>query len=73
MANNRSTIIQYSRDIVAEVFKKKEDFHRRQACLPIQEKIKILVELQKIALTVRPKVGPDDRRMVWQLSGGGFP
>jgi len=37
------------------------------AKLPIETKIRILVELQKIALTVRPKAGPDDARMVWEI------
>jgi hypothetical protein len=68
MANNRDDTIQYHQLIVSDIFKKKEEFHRKQAQLPIQEKIRILVELQKISLTVKPKRGPEDRRMIWQLS-----
>jgi hypothetical protein len=68
MTSNRDGIVQYHKQTVLDIFKRKEIFHRKQACLPIQEKIRILVELQKISLTVKPKRGPDDRRMVWQLS-----
>jgi hypothetical protein len=38
-----------------------------QAKLLIEEKVKTLIEPQKIALTIRPKRGPDDRRMVWRM------
>jgi len=37
----------------SDLFKKKEDFHREQAKLPFEEKIKILVNLQKIANSIR--------------------
>jgi hypothetical protein len=67
MASNRDDFIQYHKDLVSDIFKRKEKFHRKQARLPIQEKIRILIELQEISLTVKPKTGPDDKRMVWQL------
>ena len=35
-----------------ELFEKKEEFHREQAKLPFEEKIKILTRLQKIANTI---------------------
>ena len=35
-----------------DLFKKKEEFHREQANLPFEEKIKILVQLQKIASNI---------------------
>jgi hypothetical protein len=35
--------------------------------LPIEEKIKILVELQKIVLNTRPVVGPEDNRQLWDI------
>lgn len=35
-----------------DLFKKKEEFHREQAKLPFEEKIKIFVQLQKIAKNV---------------------
>lgn len=68
MTDSTPEIAQQNREILAEIFKKKQAFHRNQADLPIEEKIRILVELQKIELTLRPSLGPDDHRRVWQLS-----
>lgn len=67
MENDTPDYIQYHRELVSEIFRKKAEFHRQQARLPIEEKIKILIELQKIALTIRPKQGEDDLRRVWEL------
>ncbi len=53
--------------MIMDIFEKKAEFHRRQAQLPIEQKIKILIALQKITLTIRPKQGEDDLRMVWEL------
>ncbi|MBL7074943.1 hypothetical protein ISS37_06870 [candidate division KSB1 bacterium] len=36
-----------------DLFEKKEEFHREQAKLPFEEKIKILVQLQKIANSIQ--------------------
>lgn len=36
-----------------ELFEKKEEFHRKQAKLPFEEKIKILFNLQKIANSIK--------------------
>ena len=68
MAANPDSYIQYNKDLVQNIFKKKEEFHRAQARLPIEEKVKILVELQKMSLLIRPKQGEADTRLVWQLS-----
>ncbi len=67
MVNNSDDLYQYNTDIVTQIFNNKENFHRQQARLPIEEKIKILVELQKISLTLRPHRGSGDTRVVWQL------
>lgn len=67
MAAKPDGYIQYNRELVQTIFRQKEEFHRAQARLPIEEKVKILVELQKMALTIRPKRGEDDKRMVWQI------
>ncbi len=51
MKNEQKIIIDgvvFTRD---ELFKEKEKFRRERAKLPFEEKIKILVELQKIAKT----------------------
>jgi len=71
MAQKPDTIFEYHADLVQRIFDKKAEFHRQQARLPIEEKIKILVELQKIALTIRPNRDPDDRRVVWHLPPKG--
>lgn len=44
-----------------EVFKKKEDFHKEQARLSFEEKIRILVRLQEIASKIK------DKGVVWKL------
>lgn len=67
MAADPHTYLDYNKQLVFDIFRKKEAYHRSQARLPIEEKVRILVELQKMALTVRPKQGSDDKRMVWQL------
>jgi hypothetical protein len=68
MVANPEDFIQYNKRLVQDIFRKKEDFHRAQARLPIEEKVKILVELQKISLTIHPKRDETDRRMVWDIS-----
>lgn len=37
-----------------ELFEKKEEFHKEQARLPFEEKIKILIRMKKIANSIRP-------------------
>jgi hypothetical protein len=44
-----------------EIFEGKERFHKEQAKLPFEEKIKILVELQKIARSIKGK------GIVWEI------
>jgi hypothetical protein len=60
-------IFKYNEDLTKKIFSAKENLHRELAMLPIEEKIRILVELQKIALTIRPAKGPNDPRMVWKI------
>ena len=67
MVANPERYIQYNKNIVQDIFRKKEEYHLDQARLPIEEKIKILVELQKISLTIRPKQDETDKRLVWQI------
>ena len=47
-----------------KVFKPKKEFHKAQAQLPIEEKVKILVELQKIGKAANPKM--KDKK-VWKI------
>jgi hypothetical protein len=60
-------IFKYNEDLTKKVFSAKEDLHRELAKLPVEEKIRILVKLQKIALTIKPVTGPDDTRTVWKI------
>jgi hypothetical protein len=54
---------------VAAIFDRLKEFHRRQARLPIKEKMKILIELQKIAVQARPdEMKNDQPRQVWQIT-----
>jgi hypothetical protein len=55
------------REEIHKIFKAKEQFHRERARLPIEEKIKILVELQKLAIAV-PTASKEDRfKRVWEI------
>lgn len=67
MAANPERFIQYNKNIVQNIFRKKEKYHLAQARLPIEEKVKILIELQKISLTIRPKQNEADKRLIWQI------
>jgi hypothetical protein len=67
MAANPESFIQYNKNIVQDIFRKKEEYHVAQARLPIEEKVRILIELQKMALTIRPKQNETDKRLVWQI------
>lgn len=54
-------------DEVQKIFKAKEQFHKDRAKLPIEEKIKILVELQKLAIDI-PTASKENRfKMVWKI------
>ena len=68
MADDTDGYIQYNKEIVRNIFRQKEEYHRAQARLPIEEKIRILVELQKMSLIIRPKQGEADHRIVWRIS-----
>ena len=54
-----------------DLFEKKEKFHKEQAKLPFEEKIKILVQLQKIANSVqnfsKSRRSGFKKGMIWQL------
>jgi hypothetical protein len=67
MAAKPDSYIHYNKELVRAIFRQKEEYHRARARLPIEEKVKILIELQKIALTVRPIKSEDDKRAVWRI------
>jgi len=50
-----------------KIFRVKEQFHKDRARLPIEEKIKMLVKLQKLAIDI-PTAYPENRfKMVWEI------
>ena len=52
---------------IQKLFKAKEQFHRERSRLPVEEKIKILVELQKMAIDI-PTASKEKRfKRVWQI------
>jgi hypothetical protein len=59
--------IQHHSDFVDRVFEGKKEYHRNAAKLPIEEKVRILVELQKIAVTIKNKDATKENRFVWQI------
>jgi hypothetical protein len=67
MVTKPDSPIHYHQEIVRKIFRQKEEYHHAQARLPIEDKIRVLVELQKMALKLRPKQGKDDRRVIWDI------
>lgn len=52
---------------IQKLFKAKEQFHRERGKRPIEEKIKILVELQKMAIDI-PTASKEKRfKRVWEI------
>jgi hypothetical protein len=58
--SNRSEEIQ-------KIFNSKKKFHRNRASLPIEEKIKILVELQKMAIDIPTPSKEKGYKKVWVI------
>jgi len=54
-----------SRTKIENLFKEKELFHKELAKLSFEEKIKILVRLQKIAQAIQPP--SKKKQMVWKI------
>jgi len=51
---------------IEDLFREKELFHKERAKLSFEEKIRILVRLQKIAQTIQPS--SKKKQMVWKIS-----
>lgn len=66
MENSDKNRLYYDSKLIQKIFKNKNTFHLKLARLPIEEKIKILVELQKIVLGIRSHEENDTRR-VWEI------
>ena len=56
-----------AQEIAEEIFRRKQAGRREAARLPIEEKLRILVEMQKRANEVRRATGRPEM-FVWQLS-----
>lgn len=54
-------------DFINQLFEKKKNIHRKLAALPIEEKIKILVKLQEIYVTIQTQKGIKTDKIVWKL------
>jgi len=53
-----------AKEIAEHIFIEKKAFHKKRAKLPIEEKIKILVELQKIGIAANPKM---KNKKAWKI------
>ena len=49
------------------IFQQKQEFHKKQAKLPIEDKIKLLVKLQKIYLNMMKSRGKKTDNILWKL------
>lgn len=54
-------------ELVDRIFESKEKYHRNAAKLPIEEKVRILVELQKIAVNVKKESAKEKNMIVWRI------
>lgn len=52
---------------IKKAFKNKKEFHRKNALLPFEEKIRIVMELQKIDFEMRKKGNKTaiNKKMLW--------
>jgi len=63
--NQKKIIINKGKIITREeLFERKEQFHKDQAKLPFEEKIKILVNMQKIVIGIK---GESEKTMIWKI------
>ena len=60
-----------NKDYILHIAESKIQYHKQQAKLPFEEKLKIIVELQKIDFEMRKNSKRKDRdnkiRVVWQI------
>jgi hypothetical protein len=53
------------RELTEKIFDSQKEFHTEKAKLPVEEKIRILIELQKIAIEANPDKAKGKR--VWKI------
>jgi len=59
--------IKYQHDFVDRGFEGKKEYHRNAAKLPIEEKVRILVELQKIVVNISKNNAAKESRLIWRI------
>ena len=67
MNRKQKKIKESASEYATEIFAAKKHFHKQRAKLPIEEKIKILIELQKITLKTQKKKSGDEIRQIWKI------
>ncbi|MCG7852529.1 MAG: hypothetical protein MIO92_08410 [Methanosarcinaceae archaeon] len=67
MKNNRNSIREQAAEYAKEIYESKKEFHREMAKLPIEEKIRILIELQKLSLAINHQKSCDELPRVWEI------
>jgi hypothetical protein len=66
--NERRDIFETEKAIAERIFEEKEGQRKKRAALPIEEKLKILVEMQKRALAIAESQGRDTSGYyIWKL------
>lgn len=53
------------KELAEKIFESKKEFHKRKASLPVEDKIKYLIEMQKIAIETNPEKSKGKR--VWKI------
>jgi len=53
------------KELAEKIIESKKEFHKRKAGLPVEDKIKILIELQKIVIEANPDKSNGKR--VWKI------
>ena len=53
--------------LLKKIFDNKEKYHLSRAKLPIEEKIKLLVQLQKLAIEVKAQVKLKEQNFIWKI------
>ncbi len=59
--------ISFHRDITAKIFQDKKQQRLQKARLPIEEKVRILIQLQRIALMAAQSRGAKSPGFVWRI------
>lgn len=67
MINKKKNRTYSAAKYASKVFEAKNQYHKNQAKLSIEEKIKILIELQKIVINIQNNPNNDKSKFVWKI------